>query len=67
MKTNPFVIDMRPVRSEKLTAEEYLKLQVENPTLIKRAEFIPPLPGIPGFGMFNVSYTRARYKSMAHG
>lgn len=63
----PFVVDVRPVRSETLTPQEYLRLQAENPTLIERAEFIPPLPGLPGFGAFQVRYTRARHRQPAHG
>lgn len=63
----PFVVDVRPVRSERLTPQEYLELQAEHPSLIERAEFIPPLPGLAGFGMFQVRYTRARHKLPNHG
>lgn len=63
----PFVVDVRPVRSETISAKEYLRLQTENPTLIERAEFIPPMPGIPGFGVFHVRYTRARHRAPVHG
>lgn len=63
----PFVVDVRPVRSETISAKEYLKLQAENPTLIERAEFIPPILGFSGFGMFQVRYTRTRHKSLVHG
>ena len=63
----PFVVDLHPVRSEKVSAAEYLKLQAEHPTLIAKARFIPPQPGRPGFGEFFVSYTRARHKSLVHG
>ena len=57
-KTAPFV--MRLTRSELLTPEEYLKLSAESPRLIRRAEFIPPMQGRSGFGMFAVTYSRAR-------
>lgn len=64
----PFVVDVRPVRSETITPQEYVRLQAENPTLIERAEFIAPVPGVrsSGFGMFQVRYTRARNR-MIHG
>lgn len=67
MKTQPFVIDLRPVRSEYLSAEEYLKLSKESPTLIERSQFVPPKSGQPGFGGFLVRYSRARHRMMAHG
>ena len=57
----PFIVDVRPVRSEKLTPQEYLRLQAESPTLIERAEFLPPGIGAQGFGAFFVRYTRARW------
>lgn len=60
-----FIVDVRPGRSESISAKEYLKLQSESPTLIKKAEFVPPSVGIPGFGHFRVRYTRARLKSLA--
>lgn len=68
MKNKPFIVlDVRPVRSETISPKEYLKLLAEHPTLIERAEFIPPGAGRSGFGEFLVKYTRARHKSLAHG
>jgi hypothetical protein len=63
----PLVIDLLPVRNEKLSAKEYLRLLAEHPALIDRADFIPPQPGASGFGSFDVRYTRARFRSFAHG
>jgi hypothetical protein len=59
---NPFTVDVRPVRSETISALEYLRLMAERPSLIKRAEFISPKPGSRGFGTFFVRYTRDRAK-----
>lgn len=61
----PFIVDVRPVRSEKLTPQEYLRLQAESPTLIERAEFLPPGIGAQGFGAFFVRYTRARHRPLS--
>ena len=63
----PFVVDVRPVRSEIISVKEYLRLQTDSPSLIERAEFIPPLLGISGFGTFQVKYTRTRHRNLAHG
>lgn len=63
----PFVVDVRPVRSETISAKEYLKLMAENPTVVNRAEFVPPKPGNRGFGAFLVHYARPRHRSLAHG
>ncbi len=63
----PFTVDVRPVRSETISAEEYLKLQSQNPHLIERAVFVPPRPGAPGFGSFQVRYSRIRHKQLSHG
>lgn len=63
----PFIIDVRPVKSETISAKDYLKLLAENPTLVSRAEFVPPKPGKDGFGAFLVHYSRARHRSLVHG
>jgi len=63
----PFTVDVRPVRSEKLSAKEYLRLQAEAPTLIAKARFVAPFPGERGFGFFDVRYTRARFKPVLNG
>lgn len=63
----PFIIDVRPVKSERVSAKEFLKLMAENPTLISRAEFVPPKAGKPGFGGFMVHYSRARHRPVTHG
>lgn len=63
----PFIVDVRPVRSETISPKEYLRLISEHPTLIDRAQFVPPAQGASGFGTFFVRYTRARHKSLAHG
>lgn len=67
MKQTPFVIDVRPVRSEKISAKEYLRIVANDPTLIDRSEFIPPKAGQNDFGAFFVKYSRARHKSPVHG
>lgn len=67
MKKTPFVIDVRPVRSEIISADEYMKLSKDSPGLIERAEFMPPRVGAPGFGNFLVRYARTRHRSLAHG
>ncbi len=67
MKNAPFVIDLLPVRSERLSPQDYLKLMAENPRLVERAEFVPPSPGVRGFGSFVVRYTRPRHRQVAHG
>lgn len=63
----PFIVDVRPVRRETVSAAEYLKIISENPTLISRAEFVPPRPGHSGFGAFDVRYSRGRHKQVANG
>lgn len=63
----PFIVDVRPVRSETISAKEYLRLVAESPTLIERAQFVPPKQGTAGFGSFFVRYTRTRHRSLAHG
>lgn len=63
----PFIVDVRPVRSENLTPKEYLKIIQSDPTLIDRSQFVPPTPGIQGFGHFFVRYSRTRHKTLAHG
>ena len=65
MKTDPFVLDVRPVRTETLSAREDLKLQETSPGLIERAEFVPPRQGDRGFGRFVVRYSRARHRVTA--
>lgn len=67
MKQTPFVIDVRPVRSETLSAKEYLRLLKDSPGLIDRAQFMPPRVGASDFGNFVVRYARTRHRSMAHG
>lgn len=67
MKQTPFVIDVRPVRSETLTAKEYLRLLKDSPGLIDRAEFLPPRQGGSDFGRFQVKYTRTRHRAVEHG
>ena len=66
-KQQPFIIDVRPVRSEMISARQYLKLVAEKPSLIARAEFVPPRAGSRGFGEFLVRYTRARHRAPVHG
>lgn len=63
----PFVVDARPVRNELLTPREFMTLTKKDPRRIERAEFIPPSPGKPGFGMFDVRYRLAFYKRAVHG
>lgn len=67
MKQTPFVIDVRPVRSETLSAKEYMQLSKDSPGLIGRAEFIPPRQGSSDFGKFLVRYTRTRHRAVEHG
>lgn len=67
MKASPFVVDVRPVRSENITAEEYMRITKESPTLIERAQFVPPSQGKPGFGSFMVRYSRARHRMVMNG
>lgn len=67
MKQAPFVIDIRPVRSEVISSAEYLKLTKESPGLIERAQFVPPTQGGKGFGSFFVRYSRTRHRTLAHG
>jgi len=64
----PFTVELRPVRSEKVSPQEYLKLLQECPGLVERAQFVPPKPGEDrDFGEFFVNYTRARQKSPIYG
>lgn len=67
MKGKRFIVDVRPVRRETLSPKDYLKLMAENPMLVERAEFIPPAQGERDFGLFDVRYTRARYRTPVHG
>ncbi|UXC19155.1 MULTISPECIES: hypothetical protein [Comamonas] len=67
MKNKDFIIDVRPVRSELLSAKEFLKLADEEPTLIEKVEFRPPAPGRKGFGEFFVNYTRSRHRRLVNG
>lgn len=67
MKKTPFVVDIRPVHSETLTAKDYLKLTIDSPGLIQKARFVPPGPSANHFGKFVVQYSRARYRVPAHG
>lgn len=67
MKKTPFVVDVRPVRSETLSASEYLKLSKESPGLIERAEFVLPRLGDLNFGSFLVRYSRTRHRVPEHG
>jgi hypothetical protein len=65
MKKTPFVIDIRPVRSEVISSAEYLQLSKTSPGLIERAQFVPPTPGTKGFGGFFVRYSRTRHRALA--
>ena len=67
MKNTPFVVDVRPVRSEMISPEEYLKLSKDSPGLIERAKFVPPRIGVVGYGSFLVQYARSRHRALAHG
>lgn len=67
MKKKGFTIDVRPVRSEVLSPQAFLKMRKAEPRLIERAEFIAPSPGKPGFGMFQVHYKSPIYKRVVHG
>lgn len=67
MKKTPFVVDVRPVRSERLSASDYLKLSKETPGLIERAEFVLPRLGDADFGKFQVRYSRVRHRVPEHG
>lgn len=67
MKKTPFIVDIRPVHSETLTAEDYLKVTTNSPGLIQKARFVPPGPGASHFGKFVVQYSRARHRVPAHG
>lgn len=57
-----FVVDLRPVRSERLSPREYLRTQKERPGTIEKAEFILPRLGEKGFGHFMVRYRRPIHK-----
>lgn len=52
-----------PIERERLSAKKFLKLVQERPSVIKTAKVIPPIPGSPGFGSFEVVYTRPMYRS----
>lgn len=67
MKKTPFVVDVRPVRIEKISASEFLKLTKESPGLIERAAFHLPRLGSPDFGKFEVRYSRTRHRMIEHG
>jgi hypothetical protein len=67
MKTAPFVVDVRPVRSENISVKEYLRLIESSPGLIEKAQFVAPIQGKKGFGMFSVKYSRARHRALEHG
>lgn len=62
MNKEPFVIDMRSVRSEVLTPRELLELSKRSPGLIEKAEFMPPRVGSKDFGKFHVRYSRPRLR-----
>lgn len=64
MKKTAFVVDVRPVRSETITAREYRRLIEKSPGLIERAQFIPPTTGHKGFGKFFVRYSRPRHRAL---
>lgn len=63
MNKEPFVIDVRPVRSEIISPKELLDLSKKSPGLIERAEFVPPRMGSRDFGRFRVRYSRPRLRS----
>jgi hypothetical protein len=67
MKTALFVVDVRPVRSETITAKEYFRLIESSPGLVEKAQFIAPVQGKKGFGTFNVRYSRVRHRAPEHG
>ena len=67
MKNKDFIIDVRPVRSEVISAREFIKLTEDDPTLIEKVEFQPPRPGKSGFGNFFVHYTRLRHRRLVNG
>lgn len=67
MKKTPFVVDVRPVRSEKLSSSEFLKVSKESPGLIERASFHLPRLGSSSFGKFEVRYSRVRHRMTEHG
>ena len=62
MKRSPITLDAKPVKREKLSAEEFLALSRNNPGLIKSSKIVPPTPGRRGFGAFIVEYSRPVYK-----
>jgi len=60
----PFVVDVRPVRSETLRPEEFIELVEQSPGLIESTSIELPRLGAAGFGSIRVNYTRPRYKSL---
>lgn len=58
------VIDIFPVEAETLSAAAFLKLVKEHPSIIKSSTIVKPQPGKPGFGGFQVIYSRPIYKSV---
>jgi hypothetical protein len=58
--SSPLVFD--PVSSERLNAKDFLALSKRNPSAIKSSKVVPPRPGRPGFGGFEVEYTTPMLK-----
>jgi len=57
-------VDVFPVETERLSAAAFLKLVRDNPSIIKSSSVVNPMPGRPGFGAFQVVYSRPIYKSL---
>lgn len=60
----PFIVDVRPVRSETLSAKEFIDLVEQSPSLIASTSFELPRLGTNSFGKIRVEYTRPRYKHL---
>ncbi|CAM5794884.1 hypothetical protein [Rhizobacter fulvus] len=58
------VVDIFPIETERLSASAFLKLMKENPQIIKSSTVIHPSAGKPGFGAFQVVYSRPLYRAI---
>lgn len=58
MKTRKAIFMTQPIalQRELLSPREYIHLHRTRPSEIKRATFVPPSIGKPGFGWFEVEY-----------